>query len=219
MSGLLRSSMVAALLLCTTPALALESDMHLGAPRYGKPWMHLRVGMTFADNLAIDDDQLGLASNGDPAMVFGIGAHWRTSRIDFGLLFEGMSSYGFAGAENNRVGAQFRAAADLRWRYIEDFWGALFLRLTPGISALSHADPLRFQVATLTETDIEGVDQYNVGFSLGFAFGVLIYLEERLALSIDLDVISTMTSIDTDGGEVDLDMVRGLFALSLEWRL
>ena len=219
MSGLLRSSMVAALLFCTTPALTLESDLRLGAPRYGTPWMHLRVGMTFADNLAINDTDLGLTSNGDPAMVFGIGAHWRTSRFDFGLLFEAMSSYGFTGAENNRVGAQFRAAADLRWRYIEDFWGSLFLRLTPGLTALAHADPLRFQVATLTETDIEGVDQHNVGFSLGFAFGVLIYLEDSLALSIDLDVISMMTSLDTDGGEVDLDMVRGLFALSLEWRL
>ncbi len=131
-----------------------------------------------------------------------------------------MSSYAFAGPEKlNRIGSQFRAAADLRWRYIEDFWGSLFLRLTPGLTALAHADPLRFQVATLTETDIEGVDQHNVGFSLGFDFGVLVYLDERFALAIDLDVVSAMVSLDTDAGEVDLDMVRGIFGIALEWRL
>lgn len=197
-----------------------DTGFTIGPPRYARGWMHVRTGITFADALTLDDTALGLQTNGDPALVLGVGAHWRTSRIDLGLTFESISSFAFAGLErDNRVGAQFRVAADLRWRYIEDHWGALFLRLTPGMSILAHADPMRFQVSELVGGDLASVDQHNVGFSFGFDFGVLIYLEERLALAIDLDVISAMTSIDTDQGEVDLDMVRGIFGLSLEWRM
>lgn len=211
---------IAATLGATRPGAAAEPEGYFGPPRYARGWMHVRTGLTFSDTLVIDDGSLGLESNGDPGFVLGLGAHWRTSRIDLGLLFESTTSYAFTGLERaNRVGAQFRVAADLRWRYIEDHWGALFLRLTPGISALSHADPLRFQVAELMGGDLAGVDQHNVGFSLGFDFGVLVYLDERLAVSIDLDVVSAMTSIDTDQGEVDLDMVRGIFGVGLEWRL
>jgi len=197
-----------------------DPSFAVGPPRYARGWMHVRTGITFSDNLILDNGSLGLVSNGDPAMVLGVGAHWRTSRIDLGVLFESTSSYAFAGlARDNRVGAQFRVAADLRWRYIEDAWGALFLRISPGISLLSHADPLRFQVAELLSTDLDGVDQHNVGFSLGFDFGVLVYLNERFALAIDLDIVSAMTSLDTNAGEIDLEMVRGIFGLTLEWRL
>lgn len=207
------------LLVAAPPALA-NDPMRLGPPRYARGWMHVRTGITFADSLIIDDGSLGLESNGDPGLVLGIGAHWRTSRVDLGVLFEAISSYAFAGlARDNRVGAQFRVAADLRWRYIEDHWGALFLRLTPGLSGLAHADPLRFQVAELTGEGLDDVDQHNVGFSLGFDFGVLIYLDERLAIAVDLDVVSAMTSIDAGPTEVDLDVVRGIFGLSLEWRM
>ena len=206
--------------LASPAALASESEYRVGPPRYARGWMHVRTGLTFADSLILDDGNLGLDSNGDVAMVLGIGAHWRTSRIDLGVIFESMSSWAFAGLErDNRVGSQFRVAADLRWRYIEDTWGALFMRLTPGIATFSHADPLRFQVSELIGGDLDSVDQHNVGFSLGFDFGVLMYLDERLALSVDLDVVSAMTSLDTDQGEVDMDMVRGIFGVSLEWRL
>lgn len=215
-----RLLLLGALVASTPAAFASEPSYLVGPPRYARGWMHVRAGITFADNLLLDTTGLALESNGDPSMVLGVGAHWRTSRIDLGVLFESTSSYAFAGlARDNRVGAQFRVAADLRWRYIEDHWGALFLRLTPGITAFSHADPLRFQVASLLATDLDGVDQHNVGFSLGFDFGVLVYLDERFALAIDLDVVSAMTSIDTDAREVDLDVVRGIFGISLEWRL
>ena len=215
-----RLLLLGALLATTDAAFASDSGFSVGPPRYARGWMHVRTGITFSDNLTLDNFGIGLASNGDPAFVLGVGAHWRTSRIDLGILFEATSSYAFAGLERvNRIGSQFRAAADLRWRYIEDSWGALFLRITPGISALAHADPLRLQVANLRGTDIESVDQHNVGFSLGFDFGVLVYLDERFALAIDLDVVSAMVSLDTDAGEVDLDMVRGIFGIAIEWRL
>jgi hypothetical protein len=88
------------------------------------------------------------------------------------------------------------------------------------MAILSHADPLRFQVAELVGGDLESVDQHNIGFSLGFDFGVLIYLSERFAIGVDLDIVSAMTSLDSgSGGEIDLDMVRGIFAVSAEWRM
>jgi len=220
-----RSLLIGALLASSlavfeTAAQASDPAFSIGSPRYARAWMHLRTGITFADNLILGSGALGLESNGDPALVLGVGAHWRTSRIDLGVLFESTSSYAFAGLErDNRVGPQFRVAANLRWRYIEDNWGALFLRITPGLTAFSHSDPLRFQVSELLGTNLESVDQHNVGFSLGVDFGVLVYLDERFALAIDVDLVSAMTSLDTDGGEVDLDMVRGIFGITVEWRL
>lgn len=208
------------LALAAPAALASDSEYRVGPPRYARGWMHVRSGLSFADGAVLDDGNLGLDSNGDVGLLLGVGAHWRTSRIDLGVIFESLSSWAFSGLErDNRVGPQFRVSADLRWRYIEDTWGALYLRLTPGISAFSHADPLRFQVSELVGGDLDSVDQHNVGFSLGFAFGVLVYLDERVALAVDLDVISASTSLDTDQGEVDLDMVRGILGVSVEWRL
>jgi hypothetical protein len=218
--ALSRPLVLSAMLAVATPALAQDDDPISRAPRYARGWMHVRTGITFADSAVLDNGSLGLESNGDPSMVFGIGIHWRTSRIDLGAIFDAFSSYAFSGlARDNRVGGQFRFAADLRWRYIEDSWGALFLRLTPGITAFSHADPLRFQAAELRGAELASVDQHNVGFSLGFDFGVLIYLDETIALAVDLDVVSGMTALDTDQGEVDFDIVRGVFGVGLEWRL
>ncbi len=156
----MRVALAALSVFTPTVAAAADPSQLIGPPRYARGWMHVRTGLTFADGLVLDDGSLGLESNGDPGFVLGLGAHWRTSRIDLGLLFEATSSYAFEGLErDNRVGAQFRVAADLRWRYIEDHWGALFLRLTPGISALSHSDPTRFQVAELVGGDLTTVDR------------------------------------------------------------
>ncbi len=43
----------------------------------------------------------------------------------------------------------------------------------------------------------------------------MIYLSERLAVAVDRDIVSAMSSIDTDQGEVDLDMVRGIFGVGV----
>lgn len=211
----LSSSAFVALALITSSSIA-RAD---GPPDSGAGWLQLRTGATFADAATIDSF-VGLESNGDPAMVLGIGAHWRTSRLDFGAIFESYSSWSFTGvARDQRVGAQFRAAALLRWRYIEDTWGSLYLGLTPGLVVFDHAAPMRFQVAQSIGVSDRTVDEHSLGFSFGFDFGVLVYLTDEVALALHLDVITSNTSLATEGGDVDLGMVRGLFAVGLEWRM
>lgn len=207
------------LLALATALLTSSSSRAEGPPESGAGWLQLRTGATFADAATIDSF-VGLESNGDPAMVLGLGAHWRTSRLDFGAIFESYSSWSFTGvARDQRVGAQFRAAAMLRWRYIEDTWGSLYLALTPGLVVFDHAAPMRFQVAQSIGASDRTVDEHSLGFSFGFDFGALIYLTEEVALALHLDVITSNTSLATEGGDVDLGMVRGLFAVGLEWRM
>lgn len=188
-------------------------------PEAGAGWLQLRTGFSFADTATLDGF-VGLETSGDPAMVLGIGAHWRTSRLDFGAIFESMSSFSFPGvSRDQRVGSQFRAAAHLRWRYIEDTWGALYLALSPGVIVFDHAPALRFQASQTLGASDSTVDRHTLGFSFGFDFGVLIYISEDLAAALHLDVITSNTALNTEFGDVELDMIRGLFAAGLEWRM
>ncbi|MFO0745532.1 MAG: hypothetical protein U1F43_07650 [Myxococcota bacterium] len=222
------SRALAAALVASAVALAARGDARADGPLYTAPksppaatgWIEVHTGLTFADSLTLDQTSALLEGAGAPGMVLGIGAHWRTTRIDLGLMFESTSSFYFKVIEKEfATGGQFRAAANLRWRYIEDAWGALFMRLTPGLMAFRHADPVRQQVAVLDGSQLEDVDQHSVGFSLGFDFGVILYLSDKLAFTVDLDIVSATTTLGTQGGEVDYGLVRGLFTAGIEWRM
>ena len=194
-------------------------DDENGPPPYGDGWLQLEAGLTFTDVALLDDDS-ALDSVGTPAFVIAIGAIWRTAVLDLGVRVEALGSFQFQGLQrDDRVGPQFRAVANLRWRYVEDDWGALFLRLTPGVAVLNHADPLRFQASQLAGGNFDKVDRYNLGFTLGFDFGVLVYLSNTIALVFDMDLVSVTTSLGTSERDVDLTMIRGVFTAGLEWRM
>lgn len=198
-------------------------DEENGAPEYGTGWMQVELGFSFTDVALLDDAGVTLDSVGGPYPALAIGTVWRTPALDLGVRFEALGSFSFRGlALEQRVGPQFRAVANLRWRYIEDSWGALFLRLTPGAVVLSHADPLRQQAAQIVDgtTDrFKRVDRYNLGFTLGFDFGVLIYLTDKIGLVFDLDLVSATTSIGTDDRDVGYSVIRALFTAGFEWRM
>ncbi len=212
--------------LCILIAVGLgaPADAHAFEGRVGPPgsggWLQIRSGVTFADSLTLNATDVGLTTTGDPGLVLGVGAHWRTSRLDFGALFESASSWRFASvSRDDRVGSQFRVAANLRWRYIEDTWGSLYLALSPGLTVHSHSPQLRFQVSQLDGSPEASVDTHTLGFSFGFDFGVLIYLSDVLGLALHLDLVTSSSALATESGEVDVDMVRGIFAVGLEWRI
>jgi len=194
-------------------------------PPAGTGWTYTDIGFTFADSIVLDDGAQELDGAGAPGMVFGVGAYWRTSRIDLGVLFQGLSSFYFNGIDATQFasGAQFRAAANLRWRYIEDSWGALYMRLTPGLMVFDHGVKVREQAGIRKgggpTNDPVGVDEHSVGFSLGFDFGLMFYLTDRIALSVDLDLVSGTSTIDTSGGEVNYGVIRTIIAAGIEWRM
>jgi len=136
------------------------------------------------------------------------------------VLFESASSFYFRQiTQEFPTGGQFRAAANLRWRYIEDAWGALFMRLTPGLMVFRHADAVRNQVGMLAGAGLDTVDQHGVGFSLGFDFGIIIYINDDLALTVDLDIVSGTSTLATGGADVDFGLVRGFFTAGVELRM
>jgi len=213
---------VLAVLVGSGPSASAEPSLYDVArpPPASSGWIHVHTGMTFADSLTLGDNAIQLEGEGAPGMVLGVVAHWRTTRIDLGLLFEASSSFYFRQiAQAFPTGGQFRAAANLRWRYIEDAWGALFMRLTPGLMAFRHGDAVRNQAGLLDGSTLARVDQHSVGFSLGFDFGLLVYLTDEVALSFDLDIVSGTTVLGTGRGEIDFGLVRGFFTAGIEFAM
>lgn len=203
-------------MLLASPAFA--EPIAAGMPSEDSAWLHLRTGVTMSDAAVLDGTGTSLQSTDAPTLALGIGAQWRTAGFDFGLGFEQLTSWSFEGLERaNRAGAQFRATAELRWRYVDDRWGALYLSLNPGLGVMDHADPLRFQIANIDGSPLDSVGEHSLAFAFGFGFGALIYATESFLISIDLEVISFTSSVGTAGREVDLDMVRAVFGAGIEW--
>lgn len=200
-------------------AAAPDAAARAGGVPSSTGWLDLRLGLSFADSMILGD-QLRLTSSGGPAEIFGVGATYRTPRLDLGLLLEGLGSFSFEAASgDSRTGSQLRVAASLRWRYVEEPWGALFVRLSPGLIAFAHADALRGQAAELVGRTLREADRNGVGWTIGVDFGVLLYLSPALALSIHLDLVTGATALDVGADSVDLVLTRGLVTAGLEWRM
>ncbi|MCB9732996.1 MAG: hypothetical protein H6745_10340 [Deltaproteobacteria bacterium] len=219
LSGAVGAALAALFALAPPAAAAPASVARSTGVRSGTGWLDVRVGLTFGDSLTLGD-QIRVTNSRGPAEIFGIGATYRTSRLDIGVLLEGIGSFYFEGvSRDNRTGSQFRLAANVRWRYIDEPWGALFLRLSPGLMAFDHSDELRFQAANLFGKGFDEADRNGVGFSLGFDFGILLYLSRAVAISIHLDVVTGTTTMDVGKDSIDIGITRGLFTAGLEWRM
>ncbi|TNF32319.1 MAG: hypothetical protein EP329_10620 [Deltaproteobacteria bacterium] len=196
------------------------------APADGDGWLSAWSGLSFGDTIVLgnaDATDAVTLNGGGEAPLFGIDAHYRTTRLDLGVILEGLGSGRFDGLElTHRIGSQFRVAANLRWRFVDEAWGALFVSLAPGMMIFGHSDALRGQVVQLTGGDVLGfeeADEFSLGFTLGLDFGGLVYLSERLALSFKLAILTNTTSIKARDQDVSYTAVRGTFTAGLEWRM
>ncbi|MFT7582441.1 MAG: hypothetical protein ACI9MR_004123 [Myxococcota bacterium] len=184
-------------------------------------WVDAHLGFTFGDIITLDEST-AISGNDQLAPAFGLAVYYRTARFDFGGLLEHIGSFGFSGLERtNRTGGQFRVAASARWRYIDEHWGSLFLRVSPGLALLRHSDPMRLQMAKIRGENFDHTvtEGLTYAFSIGFDFGTSVYLSKSLALSAHLDIVTASTAVAVAGSEVDYRTIRGLFTLGLEWRL
>jgi len=192
----------------------------------GYGWISAWTGLSFGDTILLGDAEQTNAvtlDGGTEAPIFGIDVHYRTSRLDLGVILEGLGSGRFDGLTlTHRIGSQFRVAAQLRWRYLDEGWGALFTSLSPGLMIFGHSDALRGQVTELAGGDVLGfeeADEFSLGFTLGLDFGALVYLSDRLALSFELAVLTNTTSVSARGQDISYTAVRGVFTAGLEWRM
>ncbi len=212
-------------LLAAGPA-AAGSDR---APAAGAGWLWVQTGLSLHDVVAFDT-AAARQSEGGGALVFAVGAHHRFGAVDLGVLVEHLASVdlvdplpGTAPAAPTPSGGQVRAAASLRWRYLEGGLGALALGLTPGVLFLDHADGLRAEAAALATGDdgaaLDGVDTHGLGFCLGLDLGALAYLDDGLAVSARLSLVVGHAALGTSEGELDLSLLRGHLSLGLEWTM
>lgn len=194
-------------------ALSGGGDGATGAPG-DAGWLSGRVGVGFLDTLQVD---LGEPTQGATSPVaIGVGLHYRTARFDVGGLFEGTAGQRHASASGEHpIGASFRAAGTLRWRYLDGPWGALYLRLAPAFMVLGHSE----HVGAFIEGETGAVDDHSLAFSLGADVGVLFYLDDRVALSLGVDLVTAATTVGTATRDVGYNTVRGLFTVGLEWRM
>jgi len=203
----------AALLVLLTPA------AHGALVPSGTGWIEVRAGLTFGDNILLDQS-VSLPCEDAPGPAFAVGAHYRVSRYDLGLSVESLGSFGFAGLERtNRSGSQLRVAAKLRWRYVEEPWGALFIRLSPGFTAFAHSDELRVQAGRLRNASLAQTEARTFGFSLGFDFGMMMYLSQHIVLAAHVELLTANTTLNVRDDAVDYSVVRGIFAIGLEVRM
>lgn len=213
-------------MLRATAALALASTcLCLAAPAaqarrpppHRTAWLDVRTGLAFADSVTVDSSSIGATS--DPAPLFGIGAHWRTRRLDVGAFVEHLGSGRYQRlASRARIGSQIRAAATLRWRYVEQPWGGMYARLSPGLAIIRHSDTFRLDTADSIGRSFEDIEVRTFGFTFSVEVGLSVYITQRVAAFGEFSIINTLARLRRSDEDLDYTRVRGAFVVGVEVR-
>lgn len=183
-------------------------------------WVGVHGGATFGTNVTIGN-LTPLDSTDTADAAFGLSAYWRTTRFDIGAQVDSIGSGTFMGlSRERRIGSKTRVAALLRWRYLDESWGGLFMRLSPGWVALSHSDHIRSQVAVNLgrEADqIGGIDTYNGGFTFGVDFGFMVYFTRDFAALLEIEIVTSTATIQEGSEETDFAVVQPVFSIGIEF--
>lgn len=180
-------------------------------------WVDVRTGLAFADTVTIDSSSIGATS--DPAPIFGVGAHWRTNRLDVGAFVEHIGSGKYQRlASKARIGSQLRASATVRWRYVEQPWGGMYARLSPGLAIIRHSDTFRLDTADSIGRDFTDIEARSFGFTFSVEVGLNIYISQRAAAFAEFSVINTLSRLRRSDEDLDYNRVRGAFVFGIEVR-
>lgn len=189
------------------PASAQDSEPAL--------WIQGHFGLAFADLIVVDDLSLNTSEGVAPSV--GVGMTYRLSRFDLGVVVEALGGGRFVGMTDSfRIGAQLRASAHFRWRFVHRGWGGMFLHLSPGWTMFSYSDAMRFQGATLLDVDLQDVAAVSHGFAGGFGVGLLVNVLYDVAIRVGLEVVMATGTLG-EGEGLAVMRVRGLASVGLEW--
>lgn len=201
-----------------------------GAARPPEPsrlWLTVRGALVFSDTLTLNqrdeffDEETRLETTDDTTPGFGVGAHWRASRFDLGAFAESFGSGRFERlATTARIGSQTRFVGTFRWRFVDEGWGGLYIRFSPGLVIYELSDPLRFELTKLVPatTDFEEVEERVFGFTFGFDMGLHFYLGRRTAFFLELGTATGSATVLEEPDEIDYLRTRGLFTAGFEWQ-
>ena len=204
-------AVAAAILLWASPPVVAAQ------PAEGTLWVGARGGVAITDTLRLHDRELGRQFSAAPGV--GVMLHYRLRRVDLGLLIEGLGGGRFAFQGTHRaMGGMFRVAGELRWRFFDGSWGALFVRLTPGYALLAHSDAIRFQAARVAGKTLGQIDSFDHAFGMGFELGLLVYVGSNAALFLGADTVAALTQLPS-ADDVGYIRLRSLLSLGVEWGL
>ena len=144
-------------------------------------------------NLQQDGNLDTLESSDETSAAFGASFTYRLHPFDLGLSVEHMGSGSFQGFNKNRpLGGKVRVATLFSWHYVADHWGSMYFGFSPGLVFVQHSDHLRSQIATKLgrqPTQLDGIDEFNVGFSFGTNFGLIIRVTDSLSILLEGQVL------------------------------
>lgn len=197
----------------------LHSATLAAPPEPGQPWLQVRAGVAFADNIQVGQEFVGLTE--EPAPMFGVGMYWRTRHFDLGGAVEHTVGSRFARLTDDApLGSQTRVAAMARWRFVDRSWGATTIRAQVGYGLSVLSKELAFEIGRIGGLDLTPVDRLVHGVDVAIDLGVLAYLfEGGAALHLDLGLSAGIGQLSIAGPDVPLLRVRGLVVLGIEWAL
>jgi hypothetical protein len=214
---------LAAVLAALAALPASARTTRLAPPPSSALWLDVRTGLVFEDTVEFqrpdDFEPTRPEVSDETTLGLGVGLHWRARRFDLGAFVEGFGSGRFNRlATTARIGSQVRIAGTFRWRFIEEHWGGLYLRFSPGLGIYELSDPMRFEVSKLTPAgDFQEVDETALGFSFGFDLGLHFYVSRRVGLYFELGTVTGQADLVEGPDQVALTRVRGLLVAGVEW--
>ncbi len=217
MPDALRASAVA---VATAAALLLSSGAaRADAPEPGEPWLQVRTGVAFADNIQVGAEFVGLTE--EPAPFFGVGLYWRTRHFDLGGAVEHTVGSRFARlTETAPLGSQTRVAAMARWRFVDRGWGASTIRAQVGYGLSVLSKELAFEIGRIGGLDLTPVDRLVHGVDIAVDIGMLAYVfDGGAAIHVDAGISAAIGRLSINGPNVPMLRVRGLIIAGVEWSL
>lgn len=215
-----RASATALLAISLLLSASFDARAALERPPRGSGWIGVRSGVVV--DTQIGGGILDITTKTLLAPTFGVNVEYRLGRVDIGGVFEALGGTTFLlQNRRRRLGGQMRGAATLRWRFVEQNWGAFYSRLGIGWVGTRLTDGFR---DALVEAQGDGTTRADVqqrahGLAASSAVGVTIYPSKRVAAFIEAEITAEVFSMRIDGERSPLSVTRTSIAAGVLWRL
>lgn len=213
----MRASAAAALLLSALPA-PPAAAIHRRVPESMTGWLDVHAGAVVQADLGGEFLPDGL--DGQPVPAFGAGAHFRTPRVDVGAFVAHTSGHYYSDdGEVLRLPGSTRAAALVRWRFLEGSWGALASTLAPGWTGQPLGRGFRRSLAPLADAPQSALPSSANGFTLGIGLSLLFHVDPRSLWYVGVESTNDLSTVRGGERELPLSVSRTLLHAGYQWRM
>jgi len=207
-------------LLLLLVSLCLASVAPTDTRAEGPVWIGVRAGVGIGSSLSFDVGTDLFTSASPPEASLGIHLWLQSALADFGVSIENSSAGGTpAVGMNERLFAQLRGMAHLRWKFVNAGSTAVFLTIGAGVAQTRFSDFVRFELARADSITLDRVERSPVGLVVaseaGFYFGL--GPAGRLVFSLAFNVSNDEVRVGDRARQ--FSGFLGQFHLGIEWSL